>query len=318
MKKTLTNIDLFQRTAKKIGLTFKKTPIEGNPNLFCISGNGKFYFGSSKAPGFYPEARRWGAHLTGNKMLTQETLTELGYKTVKSSFLKPQNFASFKDFFAKAKKDYCKFPVILKPNKGLDGRGIKYIAELSSLKHEMRKFYKRKITVVMQQILMEPEYRILVVNNKVEIVHSKDFRAVIGDGTKTIAALLKETPDKDKNEEFIKLQYNLTKTTKRSVLPKNTEFTYHIVKNSSDRHWQTSRFPKELTNWATELTKTLNIPTLGIDLFIAGDLHDSDTYTIIELNSNPGLSHYYSSRANTEQPERIAEKVLRSYFKLKN
>jgi len=120
--KKLSNVDLFAKTAKKLGLTFKKIPTDTNKTLFSISNDRKFYFGSTKAPGFYPESRRWGAHLTGSKQLTQKILKKLGYKTIQSTFIHSDSHTSFKSFFSQAEKASKKFPVILKPDKGLDGR----------------------------------------------------------------------------------------------------------------------------------------------------------------------------------------------------
>jgi len=310
------NILLFKKTAEKLGLTFTKVPISNSRNLFKIASPERFYLGSFKAPGFYPETCRWHGVFTGNKKLTQSILQELGYKTITSCFLTPQESFTFSAYLALAEENYKKFPLILKPNNGMDGRGIKYIGDAKSLKHELKAFYKSKKTVLLQSIILEPEYRILIINGSVELFHSKDFRSVQGDGKKNIKTLLEEIPNKDKNAEFIKLQYTLTGYTKKTVLNKNELFKYHIVKDSSGRHYQFENFPEDLLRWSKALIKDLSIQTVAIDLFINGDIEDSANYTIIELNSNPGLTQYYTACNDAIQPERICEKVLRDYFKL--
>jgi hypothetical protein len=311
------NIVLFKKTAEKLGLTFTKVPTVGSRNLFKIASADRFYMGSFKSPGFYPETCRWHGVFTGNKQLTQNALQELGYKTITSTYLTPQEHPAFSTFLALAEENCHKFPVILKPNNGMDGRGIKYIADTKSLKRELKAFYKNKTSVLLQPIVTESEYRILIINGSVELVHSKDFRCVVGDGTKNIKTLLVEIPDKNKNEDFIKLQYELTGYTKKTVLDKNVAFKYHIVKDSTARHYQFKNFPKDLIRWSKSLTKDLSMQTVAIDLFIDGDMEDSTNYTIIELNSNPGLSHYYTACNDSVQPERICEKVLRDFFKIK-
>lgn len=311
------NILLFKKTAEKLGLTFAKIPIKNNKHLFSIASEDRFYLGSWKSPGFYPEARRWGAVLTGNKRLTQDILQQFGYKTIESTFLTHEEHPTFKTFFNLAQAEYKKFPVILKPNNGMDGRGIKYIADIVALKHALKSFYRNKTAVILQPIITDSEYRILIVNGKVELVHSKDFRSVKGDGRKNIQTLLEKVSEKNKNNDFIKLQYTLTGYNKKTILDKNETFGYHIVKDSSARHYQFEKFPKDLLNWARSLTQSLSIDTFAIDLFVDGTLEDSDNYTIIELNSNPGLSHYYTACNDSVQPERICEKVLRDFFKIK-
>jgi hypothetical protein len=310
------NIRLFKKTAEKLGLTFTKVPTPHSKNLFKISSADRFYLGSFASPGFYPETCRWHGIFTGNKQLTQNALQELGYKTIRSTFLIPQEHPSFTSFFALAEEKYQRFPLILKPNNGMDGRGIKYIADMASLKRELKSFYKDETTVLMQSIITEPEYRILIVNGSVELVHSKDFRSVVGDGVKNIKTLLAEVADKNKNEDFIALQYKITGHTMKTVLTTDESFRYHIVKDSSARHYQFENFPKDLVTWSTALVKDLSMKTVAVDLFIDGDMEDSANYTIIELNSNPGLSHYYTSCNDSVQPERICEKVLRDFFNI--
>lgn len=316
LEKTPANILLFKRTAEKLGLTFTKMPIKNNKNLFSIASADRFYLGSWKTPGFYPEAKRWGGVLTGNKRLTQNILQNLGFKTIESTFLTYEEHPSFKTFFKLAQEKHEKFPVILKPNNGMDGRGIKYVADMNALKKELKSFHKKKMAVILQPIITDSEYRILIINGDVELVHSKDFRSVKGDGTKNIKTLLEKVADKNKNEDFIKLQYSLTGYNKNTILAKDETFGYHIVKDSSSRYYQYEKFPKDLVRWAKSLTQSLTIDTVAVDLFVDGDLEDSNNYTIIELNSNPGLAHYYTSCHDAVQPERICEKVLRHFFKI--
>ena len=311
------NILLFKNTAERLGLTFTKVPITNSRNLFKIASAERFYLGSFKAPGFYPETCRWHGVFTGNKRLTQDILQELGYSTIASIFLTPQEHPSFATFLALAEETYQKFPIILKPNDGMDGRGIKYIANIKSLKRELKAFYKQGKTVLLQPIVTEPEYRILIINGSVELFHSKDFRSIVGDGKNNIKTLLAEILDKNKNEDFIKLQYTLTGYTKKTVLSEGELFKYHIVKDSSGRHYQFKKFPKDLMKWSKSLVKDLSIKTVAIDLFIDGDIEDSSNYIIIELNSNPGLTQYFKACNDSIQPERICEKVLRDYFNLK-
>ena len=315
--KKLTNVALFAKTAKRLGLTVTKIPTATNKTLFSIASKDKFYFGSSKAPGFYPESRRWGAHLTGSKQLTQKILKKLGYKTIRSAFIMPRLHTSFQSFFKQAENAAKKFPVILKPDDGLDGRGIKYIANKAILKREMKTFYQNGTTVILQPIISDSEYRILIVNGNVELVHSKDFRSITGDGKTSIEMLLKEIPAGYQNTDFTSMQYELTGHTLNTILPKGDHFPYHIVKDSSKTHYQFEKFPKNLITWAKKLTKDLSIETYAIDLFVGTDLSDTDNYTIIELNSNPGLVHYYYSCNDKVQPDRICEKVLKKYFNIK-
>lgn len=231
-------------------------------------------------------------------------------------FFDPQEFAS-SDKFCKAAIAKCqKFPVLIKPNKGLDGRGILYIDNIASLKRELKNFYKLKSVIIIQPIIAHPEFRILVINNEIELVHSKDFRAVTGDGISTIGDLLEKVSARDKNEDYIKLQFKLNKYNKKTVLRKDEEFKYHIVKNSSGRHFQTSDYSEEVIKWTKHLADSLNMGTFAIDLFADKDLKDSSKFTIIELNSNPGLAHYVKLCNDSSQPKRICERVLRDYFKL--
>ncbi|MFT5036905.1 MAG: hypothetical protein ACI9VM_000474 [Candidatus Azotimanducaceae bacterium] len=316
MKKELTNTELFQKTAKKLGLKFKKTPVERNKGLFSISGNGQHYFGSPNAPGFYPNVTRWNGAFTVNKKLAQSTLTQLGYKTIPSKFLIPTAHASFKSFWEKAQKMSPLFPIIIKPNAGFHGRGIQYVTDSPQLKRALQLLYREGREFMLQPVIDQEEYRILIVNGKVELVSSRSAPSVQGDGTKTIDELLATIPEDSKNTDFIRNQYAKNKLTPKTILEESMLFPYHILKDTDCRYYQSEKLPKELVKWANTLSKTLSAPVIGMDLFVNGQLSDPDNYTVIELNSNPGLANYYNKCGDSSQPLRICEKVLRDYFKI--
>lgn len=207
--------------------------------------------------------------------------------------------------------------MIIKPNGGFHGIGIQYIINNTQLRRVLKSLYREGKEFMMQPVLEQDEYRILIVNGKTELVSSRSNPCVLGDGVKTIAELLATIPMKSKNNDFIRHQYQKNNWTANTVLGKSIPFAYHFLKDTDGRYYQSQNLPKDLVTWAATLSKRLTAPVIGIDLFVKGNLHNKDNYTIIELNSNPGLANYYNKLGDLTEPMRICEKVLRDYFALK-
>jgi len=316
MKKNDSNVALFKRISKKLGLTFKMESMPGNKTLFSITDGTRMYLGSTAEPGFFPNVQRWNATLTKNKHLTQRILNRLKYKTIRSVYLFPKDFSSCGKFMSFAEQKAPKYPFIVKPDVGLQGAGIKYITDKKTLRDAIRPLYEKSKVSMLQPIIDQEEYRVLVINNKVELVHSKGYYSVIGDGEQTIESLLKNVPKNKQDEKFQLEVYKKLKKTKKTILEKDEKFPCHLIKKPTTDYYASEKLPKHLVKWSIDLAKQLSSPVLGIDIFVKSDLNNPKDYTIIELNSNPGLGYFYSWYDDDYEPERICESVLRNYFKM--
>ena len=310
------NIELYIDAAKKIGLTAEIME-SGNRFPLLVSNKEKFAIINTKSPGFYPNVSRMQATLTGNKILTQTILKRLGYKTIETELVKVNSFKSTEEIIDYTNKSTRVFPVLLKPNFGGDGKNICIVSNTKELREATTHYYKLKKSFLFQPIISQPEYRILVVNNEVQLVHSKANQFIVGNGKSTISELLSEVKNDKKDDVFIEWQHKKHNLSPSCVLEAGKHFEHHLARNPSTDYYCTKDFDPDMERWALDLAKKLSAPVLGIDVFVPGSLSETDSYTIIELNSNPAI-YYLPARCNDNVTgPRIAEKVLRDYFNIK-
>src|SRR3989338_4020239 len=311
------NIAMYERVAKTLGLkcehvysTYKKKPL-------LISNDKKFFLISTGSPGFYPSVKRFNAHLTTNKMLTQQVLQKFNYRVIGTTTVQVQDYSSSDKMLQTLIQQPLLFPLLIKPNKGQDGAGVRICETIEQFSDICTTFFIDKHDFLIQPIISENEYRVLVVDYEVVLIHSKRNQTVVGDGKTTIGNLLSKVPESKQSPVIIEWQHAKRQTTMESVLANGVHFEYHITKIPSATVYYTENFPAEIQAWALQLAKTMSSPVVGIDVFIPGDITDTTTYTIIELNSNPAV-YYLPKRCNDfVTPYRIIEKVLRNYFNLR-
>lgn len=317
MKKNVRTNVIYTEVAKKLGLATeivqssrtKKSLLISSDETFCLVGVGH--------PGFYPAARRGVGHFSASKLLTQKILARYGYNVIQTKEIRIGDFSSAKALATHIRTTGHTFPVLTKPDQGYDGIGIPIAENSAQLTKVGRKYYQDKDDFLVQPILDQPEYRILVVGNEVMFIHSKHNQGVTGDGKSTITQLLAKVKDSTKDTAFIAWQHKKLGTKSSTVLEAGTLFEYHLIKIPSAVYYKTKNFPPALKKWALGVSKTLSTNVVGIDVFIPGDFADTDSYTIIELNTNPAL-YYLPKRCNDDVIAfTVVEKILRSYFKLK-
>ena len=311
------NIKIYKEAAKNLGLRTEHVQSAPHKKVLLISNEVKFFLASADAPGFYPEVRRWNAHFSGSKLLTQKILKRLGYTVIPSKEVRVADFSSSKALFGALKNKPYKFPVLVKPDKGLMGAGIKILENISELIQYAHVNFKDKKDFMIQPILDQNEYRILVVGNEAMLMHSKHNPSVIGDGVSTIEQLLATVPETKKDSPFITWQHTRQKTKPSTVLEKDTTFEYHLTKKPTRVFYETNKIPAVTKNWALRLAKDISSSVVGIDVFIPGTFKNTDSYTVIELNTNPGVNYLPTFCNDHITPILIFEKVLRDYFKIK-
>jgi len=314
MKKSDLNILL--ETAKKIGLTTEwltKTPTK---KILLIADAKKFYLAGGST-GFYPQVKRFNAIMTGNKLITQNILKRLNYNVIQSTKIIIAEHKSFSTCWQKLNTQAYTYPVLIKPNKGSWGKGITIVESESKLKKNLRFHFKNQTDCMVQPILDEKEYRIMVLNDEVVLMHSKHNPHIIGDGRTTINDLLNQLATWCKSTVYIKWQHQKLKTNSQTVLNLGQKFDYNLTKIATATYYETyksKKIPKAIERWALKLAKDIDAPVVGIDVFIPGNFSQVKDFVIIELNSNPGLAYLITDCKDKVTPYEIFEKVLYNYF----
>ena len=310
------NIEMYERVAKRIGLDCEYIQTSSKKKSLLITDKETFFIIGTGAPGFYPNVKRFNSFLTNNKILTQRILQKFNYKVISTVSISTENYTSIADLLDVVDKQTQSFPVLVKPNKGQDGKNITICEDVNQLTKVCEFFYEEQQGFLIQPIVSQNEYRILVVDNELVLIHSKRNPDIVSDGTSTIGELLEKVPEGKRSQAIIDWQHKKRMTTVDSILKVGEKFEYHITKIPSADVYYTDNFPREVELWALKLAKTISSPIVGIDVFIPSDIRDTASYTVIELNSNPAV-YYLPWRCNdSETPYRIIEKVLRNYFKL--
>jgi hypothetical protein len=310
------NIAIYERVAKKLGLDCEYIHSSHKKKPLLISNDKKFFLMNTGYPGFYPSVSRFSAYLTANKILSQKILQKFSYRVIITTPIHVRDYLSEEELLLDVKQKNLLFPLLIKPNTGQDGDDISICETTEQLEAVCIAFFTKKHDFLMQPIITQNEYRILVVDHELVLIHSKRNQRVTGDGKTSIGTLLSKIPESKKSYVIIGWQHNKRKTTMESVLPTGDHFDYHITKIPSADVYYKDNFPPEVTAWALKLSQTLSSPVVGIDVFVPGDITDTDSYTIIELNSNPAV-YYLPKRCNDfTTPYLIVEKVLKNYFNL--
>jgi glutathione synthase/RimK-type ligase-like ATP-grasp enzyme len=315
MKKS--NLNILSESAKRIGLKTEWLVNTSSQKILLVSDTKKFYLASGKAPGFYPLSKRFNAVMSNNKLIAQNILKRLNYKVIESTKIIISEHKSFAEFWSNLKTKGYKYPVLVKPNKGLWGKGITIAENELELMKTLRQHFKEHSDCMVQPILNEKEYRIMVLNDEVVLMHSKHNPHIVGDGKSTIKELLDQVATWRKNDVYIKWQHKKLKTTQKTILELGQKFDYHLTKIPTAIYYETfksKKIPKAVERWALKLAKDIDSSVVGIDVFIPGNFTQVKDFVIIELNSNPGLDYLITHCHDPITPYEIFDKVLNNYF----
>ncbi len=282
--------------------------------MLKITAGKKFCLLNGNNIGFYPDTTRWFAVLTHSKIQSNYILQQLGYNTIRSIDITTLNYPSADDVSHTLVKN-IHYPCLIKPESGLKGKGIEVITNDKQLQRIVRKLHSTKVNFMLQEIVMQIEYRILVINNKVMFMHSKEFPSIVGDGQSTAEQLFKQI-SKDKDLAFFTQNLHQHKLNNKSILTKGFKIPYHITrKGSHDFVADHTNIPSGVRKWALTLAKKLNTGAVGIDVFIEGAFSDLRSYKIIEINANPGYMYIKEKYKRADIVTKIGEEIINSYFK---
>lgn len=199
------------------------------------------------------------------------------------------------------------FPMIIKPNGLSQGVGVYKISTpeegLVSAKKIMS--LKERI-IILQEYCVGHDYRIVVLNNSVIQAYERIPFCVIGNGYDTLKRLLEEKiasfekagRDKAVDISDSRVAKNIIKQgyTLQTILNAGEVCKLQDVANLSlggTTEDKTENITSYYAQLAVEIAQSLNLKLCGIDI-IAKDITNPDNtdYSIIEVNSAPGLDNY--------------------------
>lgn len=220
------------------------------------------------------------------------------------------------------------YPVYVKPVAGSKGIGVQRVdtaPELGATLAELNAARSR--VAIVEEAISMPDYRIVVLDGELISAYRRDPLAVVGDGTKTIGSLLDS------------IQHQYDQEGRDTVIdPSSPNIRSHLLRNGMDMKFVPSEGVKiELASisnlsaggtsedvagvigqrWietATYIADNFNLRLCGVDLACEDITNDDADYSVIEVNSTPGLDHYAMSGAAQQRVvDELYAKVLNAF-----
>lgn len=214
-----------------------------------------------------------------------------------------EHFIVFDDYDRSKIVEYCKkygFDMVVKNNQGTCGNDMYHTVNEEDLFDKLDKILVKNHSVSLSPFYdIKTEYRMIVLNDEVELVYGKKKPVVVGDGKKTIYELLC-----DFNENYF-AKYKDDESMKR-ILEDNEEYEYNWQFNLSKGAMPFFIEDKEkediLKKRALEIAKILGVTFVSVDLI---ELYDG-SFILLEVNSGVMMNNF--SR-NLEEGKMIAKRI---------
>lgn len=218
------------------------------------------------------------------------------------------------------------WPVVIKPCNMSQGRLVALVASAEELRDWAARIFAVTRVLLIQRYCRGLDYRFIVLDERVIAAYERRPLAVTGDGDSTIAALLRQ-----KQELFVRqgrdtvidmADDRMTMTLRRrglsldSVLPIGVEERVLPIANLSlggTSHDVLPHVHPTFLDLVARIAADMDLRFCGVDL-IADDVSAPvREYTVLEVNSAPGLDNYESSGpAHDAKVDALYLEVLRA------
>ena len=257
--------------------------------------------------------------LAKNKAATSFFLKEFGYHVPDFTIIRSKRLSS--DSFPEDTKlegyEYAKivgFPVILKPNDMSQGNLIFKVYEEKEYYSAAREILTHCKSAQVQRFYPGNDYRIVVLRNRVISAYQRIPFHVVGDGISSIAMLIDL-----KQNQFVSLGRDTKLSTQDLRLQQKLQregLSLNSIPTSGDKVFLqdisnlsvggetvelTSELHQSYADLAINIAKDMNLSLCGIDIITESITRENnDLYTVLEVNSSPGLDNYAFSGAKQE------------------
>ncbi len=325
MSKKISNLQILKRAAKKYGYAFGLVDQPYSEAIYVTDGEGYFLSRSKTKYGMYPTNPKFAEHLADDKAVTKRFLKKFGFRVIRGKIFHITNpgFSGTeireRDTVAASYKyaEKIKYPVFVKPNTGSRGANARIIFNQVGLKRHITNLKKdHVVSFLIEKFTVRPEFRIFVVNGKVQFMYQKQRVTITGTGKHTIKELLAEQnfqPDKVYLQGLLKKENKTISSVLASRHELFTQETANISLGAKITEYRET-VPKNVHAWAKKLYKTTGLGVFGVDIFTKGEWNDPKNYLIIEINSNPALSGIYS-KGHKDKAYQIWKAIMESFFK---
>jgi D-alanine-D-alanine ligase-like ATP-grasp enzyme len=324
---------IFKKIAPRIGAKVLLEPKHKNVGQITLKNGQKFYFRQNKL-----DLNMMGSsRVSSDKNYSNFFMKKMGYKTI------PNSESFYSDSWGKKISEENRglrqayehalkigFPVIIKPNNGSQGKGVKLVHDKKDFYTHLSNVFSKFDIVLVEKYVQGQDYRLVVLDDEVISAYERIPLNVIGDGVKSIEKLLK-----DKQAEFIKMwrdtkikfnderiqeKLKMQNLTLKSV-PKKEEQIFLLdnanLSTGGDAVDVIDKIHPFFKKLSVEVTRDMGLRFCGVDLMIEKGIEtDKTKYWILEINSMPGLDNYlYTGKKQEKLVEDLYLKVLKALRK---
>ncbi len=321
-------LPILDEIARERGIQIIPDVSEGNFSIFQFS-NGKRFVARD-----YPFNINYAGtiSLCTNKSACSEFLATMGFNIPKQKYFVKKSDSEITISEVKRHLEQptvllgFNFPMIIKPNGLSQGAGVYKISNVEEGLIATKKVMALKEKLfVLQEFCEGHDYRIVVLDNTVIQAYERIPFQVTGNGHDTIETLIKRKVNSFQNAKRDKAvdisDSRITRNiinqgyTLQTILQTGVSCRLQDVSNLSlggtteDKFADISTFYKDLS---VKIAKSLNLKLCGIDI-IAQDITDPNNtnYSIIEVNSAPGLDNYvFEGEKQDQYVKSLYEKVF--------
>jgi glutathione synthase/RimK-type ligase-like ATP-grasp enzyme len=286
--------------AQAIGATYQDLD-RGENYLFRIAKDGRFVVAGAGPVASFPVNSASAVSIARDKAFTNAVLVEAGLPTIPGGlFFAHQRRVALRGpgrevSDARAYAARLGWPVFCKPNTGARGNFAEIVADESALAD-----YAARVAVEFEAFLIQPvmrgaEHRVLIQDGRPIFHAAKQAPALIGDGRRTLGALLAElnaslagTGVSEWPASAFALQEraasDVLKAGERLALPgrRNLSAVGEIERFSAD-------VPAPLLAVARAAVAAVGLRIGAVDMFDRSPGGDLSDLVVIEVNGNPGL-----------------------------
>ncbi|WP_068109619.1 hypothetical protein [Tropicimonas marinistellae] len=197
------------------------------------------------------------------------------------------------------------YPVVVKPNRGEEGRGISVAHTPEDLARDIELGFAREDQLRIEPRIEGRDHRLLVLEDRVILAYERRPFSLVGDGTRTVAALLDralaDLAGKHQGRKLLPDDPRLGRRlaaeglTPQSVLPEGA--TVALLDNANlstggQLRDLTGQLPRAAEDLAVAATRSLGLTFAGVDILSPDLGRGPEGAVILEVNAGPSFDHY--------------------------
>ncbi|NOR60925.1 MAG: ATP-dependent carboxylate-amine ligase [Rhodobacteraceae bacterium] len=210
------------------------------------------------------------------------------------------------------------YPLIVKPNEGSEGDGVRRIVGVEDLCLHISKLFNEHERVLVQRQYDGSDYRVVVLDGNVISAYRRIPLNIVGDGTASVIDLMqakaKEIKNSGRNPTLVLDQFAISEflaVSGRSStdIPGDGE-VWPLLPNANlsmggEIEDVTDVICPEFSEISAQAASALGLRYAGVDILCSG-IHQFDpSYIVLEVNSAPGLNNF--GRSGKRKNDKVVE-----------